>query len=947
MSTTPPTGPDDLAFPAVRPDEPVSVDLDAELHVAKLRTELAGDASTWIHYRQWDVERRLGSGAMGVVYLARHRELGRRVALKILKRTSGDEDVNMARFIREARAMAHVRHDNVLQIYQVDTTGTRAVIEMEYLDGPTMRTWQSEPGRSWREIVAAYASVGDGLSALHRAELVHRDIKPDNLLRDMNGRVKIADLGLAVGIRRTRAEGDDQRGDSANLAQPLTVDGVIVGTPGYMAPEVIDRTETTEASDQFSLATSLYEAVYGVPPFPTSSPERYAAALDLGKLTKPRDGRRRPRWLLRCLQRALHLEPAQRFPTIDDFVRTLRHGLRRRRRWIMGIAAGASLAAITSVAWVLKPAFLERCIDAGAEIDAIWNDTARQEQEQHRLPARAAERPEIQRSLTTLLDTLDARTRSWSDQYTQLCIAQRKRRPVDDTRWSAEVDLDERQRNCLDHSRDRLAAVVNGLRDAKEDLVRHFTDAASAIEALPGCEDRRTLGSWPRTAPDPELERSLIDALTAELGGRYQHAEASARGVVERSRDKEPWLHVEALYRLGHVLGVQRSHALALAVLEEADEAAFAIGHDELLCRTTAFKAKLSAAFDENPERATHELEQARACIHRVGARSPMLHGDLAEAAGLSAHASGDFEEAIRHHREALGIRLDHFGGTHLVTTKSMHNLANSLAATGRDDDADEAHELYRRCLDARRSEHGDVHPEIADVLSDFGEFLLRRDVDRARTLLHDALEIYTSDPESHAVSVARVHLRLAVAAVEASDPDAAAMHLECAAHQHAEHGNDLFPEIDRVHLQHLEGVVALLRAPNMSTAALKRRSYRDAADALRRATSRYRRLSPIHEKSALDCVIKEIAADYGLEDFARIAAIVRDEADALEGHVRSMEPAEDRGASAWYIGDALRLRNEKAGAGVYLRMASATYEGLQKMSEVRQIRHLLDRHNL
>lgn len=177
----------------------VSVDLDGELQLAKLQQMFAGCEAEPVRYRQWEVEGHLGAGGMGRVYLARHLELDRRVALKLVKPgLSGDDQVLALRVIREAQALARVNHDNVLAIHQVDRSGERTVIEMEYVEGETMRSWQSAPERGWRALVAAYASAGDGLAAVHDAGLLHRDIKPDNLLVGPDGKIKVADLGLAI-----------------------------------------------------------------------------------------------------------------------------------------------------------------------------------------------------------------------------------------------------------------------------------------------------------------------------------------------------------------------------------------------------------------------------------------------------------------------------------------------------------------------------------------------------------------------------------------------------------------------------------------------------------------------------------------------------------------------------------------------------------------------------
>lgn len=931
MSTTPFTGSEDAALPRERPQE-VSVDLDEQLHLAKLRVEFVGEGSLPVHFRQWNVEQRLGSGGMGVVYLARHRELGRRVALKILTHRGGDAELSTARFIREAQALARVRHDNVLQIHQVDTTGERAVIELEYIEGPTLRAWQSQPGRNWRTIVAAYASVGDGLAALHEAQLLHRDIKPDNLLMGAGERVKIVDLGLAVAIRRANDEvddGGDPTEDSA-LALQLTADGAIVGTHGYMAPEVIVGAEITEASDQFSLAVSLYEAVYGVRPFTGTSPKVLAEAIRSGTLTKARDKRRRPRWLSRVLGRALSFEPDRRYACVADFVRALRRGLWRRRLFGWGSVASVIIVGLPAAVWTFKPPPLDPCAGVGAEMIDVWSSDDRHELTES---VGISKSPQAMRSLEVLVATLDARTAAWTDTRAQLCVVHTKHEQGDPSELSAEIDIDLRQRACLDHILSGIGALVAELRIAERDLARHYMGAAAAVEALPRCDDRRVLANWPLTVPNADADAALAGALAAEAAGHYPKAEALAREVVERSRDSDPLRHADALYRLGHILGMERRHALAFDTLDKARQAAFAIGHDELFCRAAAFQAKLSASVGHDAVQAARELGLARACVERVGARSPILHADLLEAAGLLAEVSGDFEGAILRHQEALELRRSYFGDEHPDTAKSLLNLANALAETEGPIRAEAARKRYQECLELRTRLFGENHPEVAVVLFDLGEFSrVMGEVEQARLYLRRALEVYSDAPGSHNLVRAKIHLALAAIDIEESKLANASEHLERARRYHTANSSESPRNVDIALRLHLDGLLAL-----------RLLDYRHAADALRRAATLYRRTAPDSD-AALDCIANEIEADYGLKDFARIAALVRDEAKPLEAHVRSLEPRE-RGPLAWYIGEALLGQSENAGGVTYLKLALAAYEALDDSRRAAELRAQIEKH--
>lgn len=144
MTPWPPTANSEPAALLRRERPPALAELDGQLHLARLRCELAGVAAEPVLFREWPVVRRIGHGGMGSVYLARHRQLGCWVALKILH-ARGDRSAEMhdARLIREAQALATIDHPHVIKIHQIDIADAQTVIEIEYIDGETLRAWQA------------------------------------------------------------------------------------------------------------------------------------------------------------------------------------------------------------------------------------------------------------------------------------------------------------------------------------------------------------------------------------------------------------------------------------------------------------------------------------------------------------------------------------------------------------------------------------------------------------------------------------------------------------------------------------------------------------------------------------------------------------------------------------------------------------------------------------
>ena len=200
---------------------------------------------------RYEIERALGHGAMAVVDLARDVELERHVALKRLAENLSRDDELHARFLREARLAARLSHPNVVRVYDVGDEGGRPFIAMEYVDGETLAELVARRGPLPPDEVAELGvQICRGLAAAHAAGLVHRDVKPQNLLLRRDGVLKLGDFGIAFGAEGTR----------------LTMAGTVLGTAAYLAPEQARGEEVTAAADVYGVGAVLYELLTGVPP---------------------------------------------------------------------------------------------------------------------------------------------------------------------------------------------------------------------------------------------------------------------------------------------------------------------------------------------------------------------------------------------------------------------------------------------------------------------------------------------------------------------------------------------------------------------------------------------------------------------------------------------------------------------------------------------------------
>ena len=321
---------DEALMATVSPEELQALESRPRVVSAK-----AGSGKLFGRYEMID---KLGAGAMGVVWRARDPELGREVALKVLKRPDA---ALTDRLVREARSMAQVNHPNVVAVYDVGTEGGATYIAMELVEGKSLRQWQqSQTSRTIPEIVEAYVAAGRGLAAAHRAGLVHRDFKPDNVLVGDDGRIRVTDFGLAAA----------KPGESSEFHPigdvNLTTSGSVLGTPAYMAPEQFAGGNIDSRTDQFNFCVALYEALYGERPFEGKTFEELGDNVAAGKMRTPNERVPVSAALRAILYRGMSVKPGDRYPTMDHLLSELARDRARPLRvggWIAAAVAALLL----------------------------------------------------------------------------------------------------------------------------------------------------------------------------------------------------------------------------------------------------------------------------------------------------------------------------------------------------------------------------------------------------------------------------------------------------------------------------------------------------------------------------------------------------------------------------------------------------------------------------
>jgi non-specific serine/threonine protein kinase len=262
----------------------------------------------------------LGSGGMGEVYRARDTRLERDVAIKVLPDRLARDPLALARFQREARAVAALSHPHIVALYDIGAEQGTHYVVMELLEGQTLGQRLAESPLDWRTALDIATAVAEGLAVAHAKGLVHRDIKPDNIYLTSSGGIKILDFGL---VRQER-----QATPSGGLAATVTLEtqqGVLLGTVSYMSPEQVRGQHADARSDVFALGCVLYEMLTGQRPFPgDTSADVMACILHNAPPMLSESGRHRPAVLDRVLARCLEKAPAQRYASGAELAAALK-----------------------------------------------------------------------------------------------------------------------------------------------------------------------------------------------------------------------------------------------------------------------------------------------------------------------------------------------------------------------------------------------------------------------------------------------------------------------------------------------------------------------------------------------------------------------------------------------------------------------------------------------
>ncbi len=313
---------------------------------------------------QYRLAEKLGEGGMGIVYKALDTKLNRPVAIKILPQEVTADSQRRRRFLREARTAAAVIHPNVAAIHEADEAAGTVFIAMEYVEGRTLRSLIGGRPLSVAEALRLGADIAEGLASAHQARVIHRDLKPDNVMLRPDGHVKILDFGLAKLVEEPGERTLVEASRAETLAADITREGAIAGTPVYMSPEQARGQPVDARSDRFSFGSMLYEMVTGRRPFQGPTLAATLSAILSGAPVPATDlNSQVPAELERILGKCLEKAPQDRYQHADDLLVDLR---RLQQGTEVSALRGARRFGARALRWVLYLGGI------GAALLALW-----------------------------------------------------------------------------------------------------------------------------------------------------------------------------------------------------------------------------------------------------------------------------------------------------------------------------------------------------------------------------------------------------------------------------------------------------------------------------------------------------------------------------------------------------------------------------------------------
>lgn len=709
---------------------------------------------------RYKILERIGMGGFGVVFRAHDEQLARDVALKLWRvdaLSSGGED-SIDDLVEEARALAKLSHPNIMAVYDAGRDGERVFLAGELIEGASLyaRACTTERRASFEDLATWMAQCAEGLAAAHDVGLVHRDVKPDNILIGDDGRARLVDFGLSTSALANA--------DASQLVGPLA------GTPAYMSPEELRGEPASEYSDQYSLCASFYEA---------SHARRLTLAEDFASLTKaakesqsPVFDKKLPKRLRKVLQRGLQSGPSMRWPNMLALAEALQP---RRASRLAPFAFGGAVAVAASAAalWSSNGSSGDEakrdCELQAAPMNEVWS---------------AGRASELRASFEKLGSTyaseafekVDTRLSRYADDWRTMAVNTCK--ATYHEHRNSEVMFD-RQILCLHRRLGEVSALVGFLEKADQALLKLAPRAMSTLRQLSHCSDREAFSNLPPLPTDPakrsairELEALLAKTEGTRMAGKYDEATTLALEAVATSKTVgyEP-LAAEAAFEAGYIWSYLGDVEKSRSYLEQAHHKALAVRDFQTSARAAVELVYVFGMLAKNYPKAEEWVKHAQSAV-AAASNDKNLLANLESNRGDMALKQGDVEKAVLHNEAALALRRELYGSGDRSVAQSLNNLG--LAKQMQGDFAaaashyKKAHEIFVKVL-------GRHHPYVGQTAGNLGSLHMELGATKeAKRRFEEALEIALDAHPAESLAVLLTRFNLATSMSELGEVEEA-----------------------------------------------------------------------------------------------------------------------------------------------------------------------------
>ncbi|MBL4636449.1 MAG: serine/threonine protein kinase, partial [Kofleriaceae bacterium] len=653
---------------------------------------------------QFVILRPIGSGGMGSVFLAYDTQLHRRVALKLISEYLQENDGSwQKRLLQEARTMAKVNHAHVVPIHSVGTIDQKVYIAMAYIEGGTLEDWLSSKSSSKpspRQLLNLILPVGDALQAAHSEGVVHRDIKPQNILVQSDGHAFLTDFGIAVTLASDKDKSESKNKSKSKSPMPVE------GTRDYMSPEQAQGHAPDVRSDIYSYCLTLQKALQG----------------------------RGSRHLRKVLTKGCSQNPEDRHLTMREVQQDLRHALglgRKRLFWATGTLA------ICAVLLLLlyrssSSSSTAMCSAENQTMDTLWNS---EREATLRSQFQATGASDALLLADQSIAAINTFTTQWSNQRQQSCEATHVHREQ-----SEEVLIARQQ--CYDDRLQELAGVFEVL---DEETVLRTLDAIPATATLDLCQSAEVLQRSKRsilTGPKAQsIQQSIAQLRALHNLGQYEKGIRLARTLRPQveSLGSEQHLAEFELITARHYKTLYRPHD-AWKHLKAANQSAAKAGDNVLIAQVwTQAIFVLGYQLGRNDEAEVAAIA-AQAAVEQSRANDAVRSNFLTKLAILR-RTQYRWPESEALQREGMSLRRSYYGPTHPLVGKSASNLGNLLIDMGRYKEAADSQKI---ATDIARQAYGAGNPALADTLANYVSTIMTiGDVKQALPLQKEVLKIF------------------------------------------------------------------------------------------------------------------------------------------------------------------------------------------------------------